>query len=98
SAKESGMAQPIDFDDDDPPCLWLLNPYELNRCSRGEKGPTDLYDPKNLGWDEREKAYYSYSELLLETCIGWDGPIVTVKMDHLLRKRNWGEIECNMLA
>jgi hypothetical protein len=88
----SGMAQPTVFKDDDLPCIWLLNPYELNRCSLEESDPTDLFDPKNLGWDEDEKTYYSYSELLLESCIDFDGPRAVYpqqRNDRMQAQRGW---------
>jgi FRG domain len=88
----SGMSQPTDVDDDDPPCVWVLNPYELNRCSLRHEDPTDLFDPKNLGWNKKEKAYYGYSELLLEPRIGWGGPIAVYpqqRSDRMQAQRGW---------
>ena len=47
------------------PCIWLLNPYRLN-WKYHESG--DLYSPENLDyWDETEKEYLTYSDLLLDT-------------------------------
>ena len=54
------------------PCVWVLNPYQLNECSDWD---ADLISPSILGWDEKSETYYSYSELLLEDGIGWDWPV-----------------------
>ena len=57
-----------------PPCVWVLNPYALNRESAGvESG--DLYAPENIGWDAEEEQYYTYGELLLEDGIGFKNPL-----------------------
>ena len=88
----SGMPQPIVIDDDDPPCVWVLNPYELNRCSLNSKNPEDLFDPKNLGWDEDEGIYYDYSELLLEDGVDWRGPLAVYprqRNDRMQVQRGW---------
>lgn len=61
-----------DGEDIPPPCVWVMNPYRLN--SDDDEDEADLWYPKNLGWDKREKVYYSYSELLLEKCIYFDWP------------------------
>jgi FRG domain len=63
-----------------PPCVWVLNPYALNAASVGAESDSenreamDLIAPKNLGWDQAEWEYYTYSELLAENEIGWDWP------------------------
>jgi len=54
-----------------PPCVWVLNPYGLNRASTGNKN-ADLFTPEILGWDGKE--YYTYGELLLEPNIDFDWP------------------------
>ncbi|MEI9966906.1 MAG: hypothetical protein WDN67_04775 [Candidatus Moraniibacteriota bacterium] len=66
------------------PCVWALNPYKLNAYSimteseQDGVGSVDLISPKNLGWeegkDDEEGSYYTYSELLAESCIDWDWP------------------------
>jgi hypothetical protein len=87
----SGMAQPVVIDEKDPPCVWVLNPYELNYCSLGGK-EWDLYAPKNLGWDAKENTYYGYSELLLEKSIGWEGPVAVYpeqRNDRMQAQRGW---------
>jgi len=87
----SGMAQPVVIDEKDPPCVWVLNPYELNYCSLGGK-ELDLYTPKNLGWNAKENTYYGYSELLLEKSIGWKGPVAVYpeqRNDRMQAQRGW---------
>jgi hypothetical protein len=87
----SGMPEPVSATAKDPPCVWLLNPYELNR--RSTKGSAnDLFDPKNLGWDAEEGVYYGYSELLLEDGIGWNGPLAVYprqRSDRMQAQRGW---------
>ena len=87
----SGMPEPVAAAPKDPPCVWLLNPYELNR--RSTKGnANDLFDPKNLGWDPDEGVYYGYSELLLEDGMGWDGPLAVYprqRSDRMQVQRGW---------
>lgn len=70
------------------PCIWLLNPYALNR----ELGLRDLISPKNLGWDEKEKDFYDYGDLLLEGKMDFDAaralyPIQ--KSDRLAAQRGY---------
>jgi hypothetical protein len=59
-----------------PPCIWVLNPYELNNCRRwvSKGGEADLVHPPNLGWDRREKEYYTYGDLLSEGYMDWKWP------------------------
>jgi hypothetical protein len=76
-------------DSSDPPCLWLLNPYELNKQSWGVN---DLVDPRNLGWDEAKGEYYSYSELLLEGGVDWEPPVAIYPKQRTTRmqvQRGW---------
>lgn len=68
-----GVPNPIDSKD--PACLWLLNPYELNAWTVGNGKRRDLFDPKNLGWDEEHREYWSYSDLLLDGGMDWKHPI-----------------------
>jgi hypothetical protein len=71
-----------------PPCVWVLNPYELNAESRS----LDLYDPKNLGWDEDDGEYWTYSEMLLDDCIDWKLPIAVYprqRTDRMQAQRGW---------
>lgn len=85
-----GPGIPTVFDPKAPPCVWLLNPYELNVYSAG--GARDLFDPKNLGWDEGEKAYYGYSELFFEGGMCWDDPIAIYPRQRTTRmqvQRGW---------
>jgi len=56
-----------------PPCVWVLNPYRLNARSTGVT-PADLWSPEMLGWDTKEKTYYTYGELLLEAGMYFEEP------------------------
>lgn len=56
-----------------PPCVWVLNPYELNRVSTDNRY-ADIFAPENIGWDEDENEYYTYGELLVEDGIGFKYP------------------------
>jgi hypothetical protein len=56
-----------------PPCVCILNPYRMNSVSTGIKN-SDLWSPEMLGWNQREKTYYTYGELLLESGIDFDWP------------------------
>ena len=72
------------------PCIWVLNPYELNRQS--DWGCDDLLAPDNLGWDDSEEEMYSYSELLLESGIDWDLPVAIYPRQRNARihaQRGW---------
>ncbi|SFI47321.1 FRG domain-containing protein [Planctomicrobium piriforme] len=57
-----------------PPCVWVLNPYGLNRVASNNPN-ADLVDPRNLGWEEAEREYYTYSELIQEEELGFEMPI-----------------------
>lgn len=75
---------------DATPCIWVLNPYELNRQSAWKC--SDLLAPDNLGWDEGEGEMYSYSELLLESGIDWDDPVAIYPRQRNARihaQRGW---------
>ena len=59
----------------EPPCIWVMNPYILNAKEWIYKGAEqDLVHPSYLGWDAREKDYYTYGDLLCEGCMDWDWP------------------------
>lgn len=61
-----------------PPCLWVLNPYRMNnrrRWSNVEGDEADTVHPTNLGWDPREREYYTYGELLCEGYMDWEWPV-----------------------
>jgi hypothetical protein len=44
------------------PCIWILNPYQLNAAEWTEE---DLISPPILGYDEEEDEHWGYDELLL---------------------------------
>ena len=53
------------------PCIWILNPYALNKATWGRHR---LYDPKYIARDEKINRSYDYDELLLEDHPQqWDG-------------------------
>lgn len=56
-----------------PPCVWVLNPYGLNkRAGWATGGVADVVHPPNLGWDGKE--YWTYGDLLSEGYMDWDWP------------------------
>lgn len=56
-----------------PPCIWILNPYELNLRARGLR---DLFSPKHLRSDSKTKKPLCYEELVLkQKRLGWNLPI-----------------------
>jgi hypothetical protein len=82
---------PSEHDATLPPRIWLLNPYELNSLSSGQT-PSDLWDPKNLGWDRKSKEYFGYSDLLLEGKIHFDFPFAVyprIRTDRMQAQRGW---------
>lgn len=63
----------LDHDHSHEPCVWLLNPWELNERAWG--GVRDLIAPKYLGWDPEDEIY-DYGEILsLKDQMGWDVPV-----------------------
>src|ERR1043166_3551303 len=46
------------------PCIWLLNPYALNKLERGER---DLVSPRYLAYDSKEDEEWDYEDLLLDS-------------------------------
>ncbi len=58
-----------------PPCMWVLNPYKLNEYSWPHEGEADMVAPVNLGWDEDEGEYYTYSDLLGVGGMDWAWPV-----------------------
>lgn len=84
--------EPVAIDASDPPCLWLLNPYELNTTGIGKGKSRDLFDPKNLGWDEELREYFGYSDLFLEGKLDWSYPIAVYPRQRTTRmqvQRGW---------
>src|SRR4029077_244429 len=47
----------IDRDSAIRPCIWVLNPYALNKLTGANR---DLMAPRYLGWNEEEKILYNY--------------------------------------
>ena len=83
---------PVVVDPTDPPCLWLLNPYELNTRGMGKGESKDLFDPKNLGWDDDLREYFGYSDLFLEGKLDWNGPVAVFPRQRTTRmqvQRGW---------
>lgn len=83
---------PSAVDAKDPACLWLLNPYELNTHTVGNGKRRDLFDPKNLGWDEKHREYWGYSDLLLDGSMDWPHPIALYPRQRTHRmqvQRGW---------
>lgn len=80
---ESGATPPA-------PCIWVMNPYRLNGRDNGDE---DLIAPRNLGWDQREKTYYDYGELLLEgEPFDWEQPLAIYPQQKPARmgaQRGW---------
>jgi hypothetical protein len=75
------------------PCVWVLNPYELNALMPEVR---DLYDPKNLGWDESRREYWGYSEMIIEEegedGIDWELPIALYprqRTNRMQAQRGW---------
>ncbi len=57
------------------PCLWLLNPYRLNKNAGWGGKKTDLVYPPDLGWNKKEKEYWTYGKLLWRGSMGWNLPL-----------------------
>jgi hypothetical protein len=59
---------------DSVPCVWLLNPYGLNKAVWNTH---NLFHPKYLARDERNNRSYDYGELLLHAHMGDQSQAVT---------------------
>jgi hypothetical protein len=84
--------EPLVIDKMDAPCIWVMNPFELNTWSMGEGDPRDLYDPKNLGWDDERREFFGYSDLFLEGGMDWDFPVAVYPRQRTTRmqvQRGW---------
>lgn len=58
------------------PCIWLLNPYELNVSDPDWRRSRDLFSPKYFGYDADEDYVYDFAEMLMEKDgIDWAWPI-----------------------
>ena len=66
------------------PCIWVLNPYALNEVSEWGR---DLVAPRYLGWDEPEKTFYGYGDLVVEQLINWEWPVAIYPMQRIARMR-----------
>lgn len=83
---------PNAVDPKDRACVWLLNPYELNTWTVGNGKRRDLFDPKNLGWSEKHREYWGYSDLLLDGGMDWRYPIALYPRQRTNRmqvQRGW---------
>jgi TIR domain-containing protein/FRG domain-containing protein len=70
------------------PCIWVLNPYRLNKL----EWSGDLVHPPYLGWDDREREYYEYSDLLVEGYMDWDWPTAIYpshRTDRIEAQNGW---------
>jgi len=70
------------------PCIWVLNPYRLNKLEWGG----DLVHPPYLGWEEDERDYYEYSDLLVEGYMDWDWPTAIYpshRTDRIAAQNGW---------
>ncbi len=80
-ALDGYVARPTGAAPDAPevnPAIWVMNPYRLNQWAwtpEDDGIEQDLIAPRILGWDESEKTYYDYDELLLEDAIDWAHPV-----------------------
>lgn len=73
------------------PCVWLLNPYELNEEAWEDR---DLIAPEYLGYDADEDEFWSYSEILIEEEpeFEWDYPVAIYpnqKANRMHAQRGW---------
>lgn len=78
------------------PCVWVLNPNQLNLASDWET--SDLIYPNYLGWDASDKTFYSYGDMLLEDGIGWELPVAIYPRQKTARmhaQRAWFTIHGN---
>jgi hypothetical protein len=66
------------------PCIWVLNPYELNQVSEWGR---DLVAPRYLGWDEDDETYYEYGDLVTDKLIDWEWPVAIYPMQRQARMR-----------
>ena len=77
-----------DLQADDPPCIWILNPFALNGESWTER---DLVQPKYLGYIDDE--FWQYGELLISPG-AWlhDKPVAIYPLqisDRMRAQRGW---------
>jgi hypothetical protein len=59
------------------PCIWLLNPYSMNKAAGFGR---DLVAPRNLGWDTKRWEYWEFSELLLDGGMDFERPVAIYPM------------------
>ena len=79
-----------------PPCVWVLNPNQINLASDWET--YDLISPTYLGWDDSEETSYSYGDILLEDGIGWKHPVAIYPRQKTARihaQQGWFTIHGN---
>ena len=85
---EIDLAAPMAAEELPEPCIWVLNPYRLNNV----EWSGDLVHPPYLGWDEEEREYYEYSDLLVEGYMDWDWPTAIYpshRTDRIEAQNGW---------
>ena len=76
----------------DAPCIWVLNPYELNLKAGWGR---DVVAPKYLGWqpwktgNPGDGTYYTYGDMVAERedGIDWKWPCAIYPMQRIARMR-----------
>jgi hypothetical protein len=78
------------------PTLWAINPYELNENTWG---PREILLPKDLGYDDEEKKYWDFGDLLVSPDKWeWDGPVAVypIQINERVRaQRGWFTLHGN---
>ena len=73
-----------------PPCVWLLNPCQLNKISWKFE---DVVYPKFLGWKKDKKSYWDYGDLVATLRkVGWKYPVAIFpaqKSPRMHAQRAW---------
>ena len=86
------------------PCIWLLNPYALNKATWDTY---NLFDPKYLARDEQKNRTYDYGELLLDVHpegsgrLPWGNPLAiytTQRSDRMFVQSGWFTIHGTNIA
>ena len=80
----------LDVKDEEPetpdPCVWVLNPYRLNKISWDLE---DIVSPPFLGWDDDDYDYWTYGEMVASTYnFGWDSPVAIFPRQKTERMRS----------
>jgi hypothetical protein len=73
------------------PCIWVLNPYTLNKRDKRPNFDGDLLSPKILGYDDKEDEYWGYDDLLIhDGWMDWKSPLAVypeLKNDRIQAQR-----------